>query len=262
MKTILVTNCDWHNWKIDPKSLGKINTSPLIDGLEFKPIEKDKHYKIRLAGYENHSLNHITELKYSTFTDHDDKLVPGLVLQVQYRNRSSGLEKEKEFIFEPRLQDGSIYHNPDYTQNIIKGMWQEWDLLKGVWWMPSDDLDNFRDPFTAPPALSYTFKSFLREHHDVTLIKDPLLFGGGGAEGDAIRLTVGDPYNDWPATLADNFIIGINSLESKQYIFRYSTKCLKKGLGYTISNFFLWLGLGILTKFSRRPVNPHGPDIK
>ncbi|MNQ54960.1 hypothetical protein D3C85_690390 [compost metagenome] len=243
--TITPCNINSSDWVIDGNSTGNINFT--LTGLLFNAPAVDKNYRIRLKNYANTPLQDITVLKYSTLTNFYKKQVPFIALQIKYvdspdpwntiTQRLKGTRmfplppsgpntQEKDtiipasservdfLVFEPRFQDDSHNHTNAYTQNIVTNIWQDWDLLQGVWWI---NYSNGIDPINHPSSsLLFNLKDFIKYHPEAILYFDPT------KGGEPIRLTVGDGPNETWSNLsyADSFIIRINDQSPKGYIFR------------------------------------------
>lgn len=213
-QVVPVTDQNLGKWIIDPQSKGKITfmenlvgppQHPDIPrGLQFLPTD-DGNLRIRLSGYQETYLKDINELKYSTLTEINTKLVPFLVLQVSYYETENSSNKRAGFV---KLIKAKLVYIPSFQDlpdqvTIVPNTWQQWDCLQGRWVLNTDDKVDLDAP---PNDLVYTIEEFYTKHPSAKIIYDDEF------KGDAIRLSAGGT-TDWAniKSYADNFIIGISN---------------------------------------------------
>jgi hypothetical protein len=131
----------------------------------------------RLDGVE---LTAITALDYWTFIqDGSGQQAPYLILRVDWNG--DGTQDDLLF-FEPEYQHGYTSNVPDQG-DLLTGVWQSWDALRGGWW-------SVNDPTVGPAADVKTLAFYAAAHPGATVV--PGTDGSGG-----LRVVVGYGAPTW-----------------------------------------------------------------
>ena len=207
-ETIVVTDCNLQGWVKQPTagtSLGfKSGLASMGKGsLEFSSPNIN-FVRFRSTSYHNTLLSSITSWGYSTYVKQrtNNKDVHYVVVLIDKNNDG---RTDDNLVFDPRFQSAPYIKNGMPDQGLSKvGEWQQWDMLRGGWWVgppPRPDPDQGGDFFT--------LQSYIDKNPGARIINDAALGGGG------IRLTAGAVVGIFaPGFIgsADAFRIGVNGV--------------------------------------------------
>ena len=160
-----------------------------------------RRIRLRRGGYSGTLLADLTELKYSTYVQHNAPTI--MVLQIDVTNDEV---KDFNIFFEPRpsMQQSGF---PD----VVLNTWQQWNALDGIWHFEAVTISGLPDKCTIAELLTL--------HPNARIIDTP----PQGHNGEGVRFTVGGtPRAAYDDTIGyfDALIIGTkNNNQSTLYDF-------------------------------------------
>ena len=201
--TTTVTDCDFLPWKIQGFGLVYTDpgpsTPPLGNGSLYFDAPDQTFRRLGDNEFVGQKLKDITELSYSTYIINSEQDADNVFLTIQIDTIGDGVA-DIPILFNPHYQSGIYVQEKEYDQGpISKYTWQNWDAVKGYWWIGS---------FTGTPidpdnlGKLYTLKQMIEKFPNATIQKQ--------ATGTALsmRLAAGGPASGLNFKgAADNFHI-------------------------------------------------------